>query len=144
MAISKVISMRLDHFIHKHATFSFTEILMLLFFIFFLNLSSFLFLFLPSFSQLYWILIDKIVIYCTMWWFDIPIHCERISMVALINMSITSYLPLFVCVFMRTLKFYSKQISVRQYCIINYSHLIHEVLRLHSSYNCKFVFFYQT
>lgn len=41
-----------------------------------------------------------------MWWFDIPIHCEKISTIWFINSSITSHIFLFSFFLVRTFKFY--------------------------------------
>ena len=55
------------------------------------------------FSQLYWGMIDKSHIYlrCTMWCFDICIHCKMITAIKLINISIPHVITLdfvYVCV----------------------------------------------
>ena len=43
--------------------------------------------------QLYWVIIDKIVMYlkCTVWWSNIGIHCEKIPTIESINISIISH-----------------------------------------------------
>ena len=45
-----------------------------------------------------------------MWWFDIPIHCERILSIQLINTSISSHIYLF-CLCMRKFQLYNTLLS---------------------------------
>ena len=77
----------------------------------------------------------------------IYIHCKWIPTIKLINTSFTSYIYLFIYFLIfgentQVLPF--QQISIIQYSIISYSHhVISYVFRLYSSYNWKFVPFYQ-
>ena len=80
-----------------------------------------------------------------MWWFDIPIHCEKISTIWLINSSITSHIYLFVFIFflVRTFKFSLSLIKTStalanfNYTMQCYHYSHHALFRRYSSYNSE-------